>query len=152
MDVKNDFLQETLEEEVYMNLPPDHREENMSNLVCRLKKSIDGLKQSLRAWYDKLSNFLISYSFKVSGADSSMFTKNNSNGMTVVLVYVDDLIITGNNQLEIDRVKRDLKNKFDIKDSGKLKYFLGIEIAHSPKGLFISQRKYTLDLLKKPKN
>jgi Reverse transcriptase (RNA-dependent DNA polymerase) len=65
-----------------------------------------------------------------------------------VLVYVDDLIITGNNQLEIDCVKRDLKNKFDIKDLDKLKYFLGIEIAHSPKGLFISQRKYTLDLLK----
>jgi Reverse transcriptase (RNA-dependent DNA polymerase) len=109
---------------------------------------IYGLKQSPRAWYDKLSNFLISCSFKVSGAGSSIFTKNNSNGITVVLVYVDDLIITGNNQLEIDCVKRDLKNKFDIKDLGKLKYFLGIEIAHSPKGLFISQRKYTLDLLK----
>jgi Reverse transcriptase (RNA-dependent DNA polymerase) len=77
-----------------------------------------------------------------------MFTKNNSNGTNIMLVYVDDLIITGNNQLEINCVKRDLKNKFDIKDLGKLKYFLGIEIVHSPKGLFISQRKYTLDLLK----
>jgi Reverse transcriptase (RNA-dependent DNA polymerase) len=80
-----------------------------------------------------------------------MFTKNNSNGTTVVLVYVDDLIITSNNQLEIDCVKRDLKNKFDIKDLGKLNFFLGIEIAHSPKGLFISQIKYTLDLLKETK-
>jgi Reverse transcriptase (RNA-dependent DNA polymerase) len=68
--------------------------------------------------------------------------------MTVVLVYVDDLIIIGNKQLKIDCVKRDLKNKFDIRDLGKLKYFLGIEIAHFSKGLFISQRKYTLDLLK----
>jgi Reverse transcriptase (RNA-dependent DNA polymerase) len=78
----------------------------------------------------------------------SLFTKHNSNGIIVVLVYVDDLIITGDNQMKINCVKKDLKQKFDIKDLGKLKYFLGIEIAHSLKGLFISQRKYTLDLLK----
>jgi Reverse transcriptase (RNA-dependent DNA polymerase) len=77
-----------------------------------------------------------------------LFTKNNSNGITVVLVYVDDLIITGDNQIEINCIKRDLKQKFDIKDLGKLKYFFGIEIAHSFKGLFISQKKYMLDLLK----
>jgi Reverse transcriptase (RNA-dependent DNA polymerase) len=65
-----------------------------------------------------------------------------------MLVYVDDLIITDDNQIEINCIKRDLKQKFDIKDLGKLKYFLGIEIAHSFKGLFISQRKYVLDLLK----
>ena len=63
------------------------------------------------------------------------------------MLYVDDLIITGDSQFEIDNVKRDLKQKFEIKDLGILKYFLGIEIAHSSKGLFISQRKYILDLL-----
>jgi Reverse transcriptase (RNA-dependent DNA polymerase) len=131
-----------------MNLPPGHRKENISNLACRLKKSIYGLKQSPRAWYGKLSHFLISYNFKISGADSSLFIKYNFNSITVVLVYVDDLIITGDNQEEIDGVKRDLKEKINIKDLGKLKYFIGIEIAHSLKGLFISQRKYTLDLLK----
>jgi Reverse transcriptase (RNA-dependent DNA polymerase) len=77
-----------------------------------------------------------------------LFTKHNSNGTTIVLVYVDDLIITGDNQVEINCVKDDLKQKFDIKDLGKLKYFLGIEVAHSLKGLFISQRKYVLYLLK----
>jgi Reverse transcriptase (RNA-dependent DNA polymerase) len=77
-----------------------------------------------------------------------LFTKNNSNGITVVLVYVDDLIITVDNQIEINCIKGDLKQKFVIKDLGKLKYFLGVEIAHSYKGLFISQRKYVLDLLK----
>jgi Reverse transcriptase (RNA-dependent DNA polymerase) len=64
-----------------------------------------------------------------------------------VLVYVDDIIVTGSNQIEIDCVKKYLKQKFEIKDLGKLKYFLGIEIAHSKKWLFISQRKYVLDLL-----
>jgi Reverse transcriptase (RNA-dependent DNA polymerase) len=67
---------------------------------------------------------------------------------TIVLVYVDDLIITGNNEMEIELIKRNHKQKFEIKDLGKLKYFLGIEIAHSKKGLFLSQRKYVLDLLK----
>jgi Reverse transcriptase (RNA-dependent DNA polymerase) len=61
---------------------------------------------------------------------------------------VDDIIITGNNPSEIDSIKNDLQRNFDIKDLGKLKYFLGIEVAHSSKGLFISQRKYVLDLLK----
>jgi Reverse transcriptase (RNA-dependent DNA polymerase) len=58
MDVKNTFLQGTLEEEVYMTLPPDHAKENYSNLICRLKKSIYGLKQSPRVWYDKLNSYL----------------------------------------------------------------------------------------------
>jgi Reverse transcriptase (RNA-dependent DNA polymerase) len=131
-----------------MTLPLDHKRENMSNLVCRLNKSIYGLNQSLRAWYEKLSHFLLSCNFKTSWADTSFFTKYNENGITVVLVYVDDIIITGDSQSEIDSIKNHLKQKFDIKDLEKLKYFLGIEIAHSSKGLFISQRKYVLDLLK----
>jgi Reverse transcriptase (RNA-dependent DNA polymerase) len=80
MNVKNAFFQGTLEEEVYMTLSSDHKREYISNLVCMLKKSIYRLKQSLRIWYKKLSHFLISYNFKVSGADSSLFIKNNING------------------------------------------------------------------------
>jgi Reverse transcriptase (RNA-dependent DNA polymerase) len=131
MDVKNIFLQGTLEEEVYMTLPPCHKRENMSNLVCRLNKFIYGLKQSPRVWYEKLSQFLLSCNFKISWADTSLFIKYNENGIMVVLVYVDDIIITENSQSEIDAIKSGLK-----------------EIAHSSKGLFISQRKYVLDLLK----
>jgi Reverse transcriptase (RNA-dependent DNA polymerase) len=87
-----------------MTLSPGHQRENTSNLVCRLNKSIYGLKQSPRAWYGKLSQFLISCNFKVSGADSSLFIKHNTNGTTVVLVYVDDIIVTGNNQIEIELI------------------------------------------------
>jgi Reverse transcriptase (RNA-dependent DNA polymerase) len=81
MNVKNTFLQGTFEEEVYMTLPPGHKKEKISNLVCRLKKSIYWLKQYLRAWYDKLNYFLISYNFKVSNADSSLFIKHNCIGL-----------------------------------------------------------------------
>jgi Reverse transcriptase (RNA-dependent DNA polymerase)/gag-polypeptide of LTR copia-type/Integrase core domain/GAG-pre-integrase domain len=148
MDVKNAFLQGTLEEEVYMTLPPGyqiHIKDN--NIVCKLNKSIYGLKQSPRAWYAKLSHSLLSHNFIKSSADSSLFIKHSHNTTTLVLVYVDDIIITGNNEIEIDNVKSYLKNKFDIKDLGYLKYFLGIEFAHSKKGLYLSQRKYVLDLL-----
>jgi Reverse transcriptase (RNA-dependent DNA polymerase) len=148
MDVKNAFLQGNLDEEVYMTLPPGYKNEVDHNLVCKLNKSIYGLKQSPRAWYAKLSHSLLFLHFNKSSADSSMFVKYSNNITTIVLVYVDNIIITGNNEKEINNVKTYLKEKFDIKDLGKLKYFLGIEIAHSGKGLFLSQRKYTLDLLK----
>jgi Reverse transcriptase (RNA-dependent DNA polymerase) len=148
MDVKNVFLQGTLEEKIYMTIPPEHKREGTSNLVCRLNKFIYGLKQSPRVWYEILSYFLTSCNFKVSSFDSSLFTRHNTNGTTVILVYVDDIIITDNNSREIDCIKNDLKQKFKIKDLGKLTYFLGIEITHSQKKLFISQRKYVLDLLK----
>ena len=147
MDVKNAFLQGSLEEEVYMTLPPGHKSEKELGLACRLKKSIYGLKQSPRAWYGKLSTYLISCNFKVSHADHSLFVKTEGTTKTIVLVYVDDIIVTGNNHTKIKKVQLQLKNKFEIKDLGHLKYFLGIEVAHSSKGMVISQRKYTLDLL-----
>ena len=147
MDVKNAFLQGTLDEEVYMDLPPGHFK-NDKHLVCKLHKSIYGLKQSPRAWYAKLSYALFEFGFNKSSADSSMFIKINKKSTTIVLVYVDDLIVTGNNEDDIELIKHHLKTKFDIKDLGQLKYFLGIELAYSTKGLFISQRKYVLDLLK----
>jgi Reverse transcriptase (RNA-dependent DNA polymerase) len=148
LDVKNAFLQRVLEEEVYMLIPPGHKEENNSNFVCKLKKSIYGLKQSPRAWYEKLSSYLISCGFITSKADSSLFVNLDKYDTTIILVYVDNIIITGNNLEKIRQVKKQLRKNFDIKDLGLLKYFLGIEIAHSPKGLFISQRKYIIDLLK----
>jgi Reverse transcriptase (RNA-dependent DNA polymerase) len=77
MDIKNVFLQGTLEEEVYMDLPSDHEQEKNSNLVCRLKKVIYELKQSPRMWYGKLSSYLISCKFKVNNADHSLLTKND---------------------------------------------------------------------------
>jgi Reverse transcriptase (RNA-dependent DNA polymerase) len=109
MNVKNAFLQGTLEEEVYMIIPLGHKREDVSNFFYRLNKSIFRLKQSLRVWYGKLSQFLISCNFKVSGSDSSLFTRHNANGSTMILVYIDDIIVTDNNPIEIDCIKKELK-------------------------------------------
>jgi Reverse transcriptase (RNA-dependent DNA polymerase) len=105
MDVKNAFLQENLGEEVYMTLPPGHKNESDSSLVCKLKKAIYGLKQSPRAWYAKLSFSLLKINFVKSTTDSSMFIKHSQNITTIILVYVDDIIITGNSNEDITRVK-----------------------------------------------
>jgi Reverse transcriptase (RNA-dependent DNA polymerase) len=148
MDVKNAFLQGTLKEEVYMTLPPGYKSTSDPSTVCKLKKAIYGLKQSPRAWYARLSFSLLKINFIKSTADSTMFVKHSQKSTTIILVYVDDIIVTGNDNEEIKRVKEYLKRKFDIKDLGQLSCFLGIEIAHSSKGLFLSQRKYVLDLLK----
>ncbi|KAM1687292.1 hypothetical protein ACFX2K_035287 [Malus domestica] len=147
MDVNNAFLHGDLEEEVYMKLPSSHPRENEPNKVCRLHKAIYGLKQSPRAWYSKLSSVLEVAGFKRSHADSSLFVQSSIAGKLVVLIYVDDLIIIGDNISEIKTLKQSLHQKFVIKDLGPLKYFLGIEVATSSKGLFLNQRKYVLDLL-----
>ncbi|XP_068329676.1 uncharacterized mitochondrial protein AtMg00810-like [Pyrus communis] len=132
MDVKNAFLHGHLKEEVYMKLPPGHPQSNEPDLVCKLHKSIYGLKQSPRA----------------CNSDSSLFVRTGAVNKLVVLIYVDDLIITGDNPDEICNLKQSFRQRFAIKDLGILKYFLGIEMETSHKGLFLNQRKYVLDLLK----
>jgi Reverse transcriptase (RNA-dependent DNA polymerase) len=140
MDVRNIFLQGTLEEEIYMDLSPGHKRERDSNLACKLIKSIYELKQSLWVWYEKLSSFLISCNFKINNSDHSLFINTNNSHITIILMYVDDIKVTGSNKDNIELIKGKLQNKFDIKDLDFLKYFLDIEIAHSRGNLFLSQR------------
>ena len=149
LDVNNAFLHGDLHEEVYMSLPPGLKfpHNNGSTKVCKLHKSIYGLKQASRQWYSKLSESLISLGYTHSIADYSLFTKQHDAHFTALLVYVDDIVLTGNNYVEIQQVKSFLHNKFKIKDLGSLRYFLGIEVARSPSGIMINQRKYALELL-----
>ncbi|WZY99772.1 hypothetical protein YC2023_072101 [Brassica napus] len=148
MDVKNAFLQGELEDEVYMHPPPGLEHLVKRGNVLRLKKAIYGLKQSPRAWYNKLSTTLNGRGFKKSELDHTLFTLTTPSGMIALLVYVDDIIITGSDKEGIIATKEFLKSMFEIKHLEEMKYFLGIEICRSKEGLFMSQRKYTLDLLK----
>lgn len=118
------------------------------NLVCLLRKSIYGLKQSPRAWFDKFSKVIETIGFTRSSSDSSLFTHHSAQGYVVLLVYVDDIIVTGDNLAGISKVKAHLASQFHIKDLGPLRYFLGIEIVRKGPSISLSQRKYTLDLLK----
>jgi len=148
MDIKNAFLHDDLQEKMYMKLPPGHPQSNDPKLVSKLHKSIYGLKQSPYAWYAKLSTVLTKLGFTRSNVDHSLFVCIKPDESLVVLIYIDDLIVTGNNHAAITNLKSILHQRFAIKDLGFLKYFLGIEMATSHKGLFLNQHKYVLDLLR----
>jgi len=147
LDVNNAFLHGDLDEEVYMQLPPSFHTSS-PNLVCRLKKSLYGLKQTGRQWYAKLSNFLVSHNYKISTADHSLFLKHDGKHNTKLLVYVDDIILTRNNPMEISAIISLLHDFFHIKNLDDLSYFIGIEVARNAIGIHLSQRKYILDMLK----
>jgi hypothetical protein len=147
MDVNNAFLHGELQEDVYMAIP-EGVQVNKQNQVCKLLKSLYGLKQASRKWYEKLSSLLISEGYTQSTDDYSLFTLRKENQFIVLLVYVDDIILVGTDLKEFTRIKTILDTNFKIKDLGILKYFLGLEVAHSEQGITISQRKYCLDLLK----
>jgi hypothetical protein len=138
MDIKNAFLQGELEEQVYMVSPPDFTPKQNTSAVCRLKKSLYGLKQAPRAWNAKITQQLRKMSFETSKSDSSLFIRKTRLGPISILLYVDDLVITGANLDEINRVKRELIASFDMKDLGDLHYFLGIEVIRTPEGILIS--------------
>lgn len=148
MDVSNAFLNGTLEEEVYMKLPLGFEHKEKTGSVCKLKKTLYGLKQSPRAWFTHFSKVMKNFGYRQGQADHTLFVKDSRNKKRCILiVYVDDIIITGDDVDEINNLKRLLQSEFKVKDLGKLQYFLGIEIARSKDGIFISQRKYILDLL-----
>ncbi|RVW45970.1 Soluble starch synthase 3, chloroplastic/amyloplastic [Vitis vinifera] len=149
LDIKNAFLNGDLEEEVYMEIPPGFEESMAKNQVCKLQKSLYGLKQSPRAWFDRFTKAVLKLGYKQGQADHTLFVKKSRAGkMTILIVYVDDIILSGNDMEELQNLKKYLSEEFEIKDLGNLKYFLGMEVARSRKGIVVSQRKYILDLLK----
>ncbi|GKD67652.1 retrovirus-related pol polyprotein from transposon TNT 1-94 [Tanacetum coccineum] len=133
MDVKTEFLNGPLKEEVYVAQPdgfvdPDHPEK-----VYRLRKALYGLKQAPRAWYDELSKFLISKGFTKGIIDPTLFTIKYGEDILLVQIYVDDIIF----------------GRFEMSLMGEMKFFLGLQIHQSLCGIFINQAKYTLEILKK---
>ncbi len=105
------------------------------NLVCRLKKTLFGLKQAPRDWLNKIGQYLVISGFQTSNANFSLYVKKTNHGIVVIVIYVDDLIITRDSDVDIFDLKKLLKQKFEMKDLGELRYFLGIEVIQFPKGI-----------------
>ena len=145
LDVNNAFLHGNSHEEVYMKIPEGVP--NPENHVCKLKKSIYGLKQASRQWFAKLIDALVSHGFTQSKNDYSMFIKKLNEDITILTVYVDDILITGNNPQEIQHLKAFMASTFSIKNLGKARFFLGFELAYLPDGISLTQHKFTNDLL-----
>lgn len=148
LDVKNAFLNGDLEEEVFMSPPPGFEKSFEGGKVCKLKKSLYGLKQSPRAWFERFGKVIKHNGYTQSQADHTMFYKHSKEGkVAILIVYVDDIVLTGSDHCELEALKKKLAEEFEIKDLGALKYFLGMEFARSKEGIFVNQRKYVLDLL-----
>ncbi|CAM8986162.1 unnamed protein product [Rhodiola kirilowii] len=148
LDVDNAFLHGSLDEEVYMKLPVGfYKKEKAVGQVCKLVKSLYGLKQASRQWFARFSEAIIHFGFQRSLNDYSLFTMKKCEDFLILLVYVDDVVITGTSSLLISEVKKYIHDTFRIKDLGLLKYFLGLEVARSDAGIFLNQRKYAIELL-----
>uniref|UniRef100_A0A2N9IYW1 Integrase catalytic domain-containing protein n=1 Tax=Fagus sylvatica TaxID=28930 RepID=A0A2N9IYW1_FAGSY len=148
MDVKNAFLNGELTEEVYMQLPSGFSQPlGFSPKVCRLRRALYGLKQAPRAWFAKFSSTISQHGFSASSYDSALFFRCSDHGITLLLLYVDDIIITGDDVQGIQDLKRFLGQHFEMKDLGPLSYFLGLEVSSSSDGYYLTQAKYTSDLI-----
>ena len=113
--------------------------EMSSKMVCKLQRTLYGLKQSPRAWFGHLNLAMRKYGFQQSNSDDTLFLKRRQGKVTTLIVYVDDIIITGNDTKEVAKLQKQLAAKFEMKSLGGLKYFLGIEVAQSKQGIFLSQ-------------
>lgn len=147
MNVNNAFLYGELKEEIYMKLPLSFSSKK-PNAPCRLQKSLYSLKQASRNWLAKLWTAFREYGFKQFNTKSTLFIYKKGDIFLGLLVYVDDIILAGNNSEACAEFKAYLDSCFKKKDLGNLKYFLGIEVARSPAGLFLNQHKFILDILK----
>jgi len=147
LDVKNAFLHGKLHEIVYMIQPPCFKDLSNPNHVCRLQKTIYGLKQALREWYSALKKKFMALGFTNSKADNSLFIYKSASVLCFLLVYVDDLVITDNDNTFVSSIVAQLGVAFSLKDMGPLHFFLGMEVIPSTDGLFLSQHKYIHDIL-----
>lgn len=142
LDVKTAYLYGILSEELYMKQPPGFIEKGKEQLVCRLRRSIYGLKQSARCWNQRLHNVLLCLGFAQSETDQCLYVKAAGKKQIYLLVYVDDILLASQDSAEIDRVACALGKEFDITDLGEPSFFLGLEIQRSGGNYSISLENY----------
>lgn len=146
LDVNNAFLHGYLNDEVLMEVPQGYHKADVGQ-VCKLRRSLYGLKQASREWNAELCSTLLDFGLMQSKFDHCLFTMSVADGFLAMVVYVDDVLITGSSPILIQKLKDFLDRKFTIKDLHLAKFFLGMEITRTSKGTFLCQRKYILDIL-----
>ncbi|KAL8146620.1 hypothetical protein AgCh_004375 [Apium graveolens] len=149
MDIKSAFLNGYLKEEVYVKQPPGFIHEKYPNYVYKLKKSVYGLRQSPRCWYERLSQFLVNNGFIRGTLDPTLFIFHKRDNFLLVQVYVDDIVFGSSNESLCKWFSDCMHKEFDMSLMGELQYFLGLQINQSNAGIFIHQGKYIKDLLKR---
>nr|KYP73058.1 Retrovirus-related Pol polyprotein from transposon TNT 1-94 [Cajanus cajan] len=149
MDVKSAFLNGVLKEEVYVEQPLGYMKRGDEKKVLRLRKALYGLKQAPRAWNERIDGYFKKNGYEQCPYEHALYIKKSGKDMMVVALYVDDLIFTGSNAKLIKEFKEIMMKEFEMTDLGLMKYFLGLEVKQSNEGIFISQERYALEILKK---
>uniref|UniRef100_A0A151UDE9 Copia protein n=1 Tax=Cajanus cajan TaxID=3821 RepID=A0A151UDE9_CAJCA len=149
MDVKSAFLNGFIQEEVYVEQPPGFVDFRYPNHVYKVKKALYGLKQAPRSWYDRLSKFLIENDYVRGKVDNTFFVKKFKNDTMYVQIYVDDIVFGSTNLSLCKEFAKTMQGEFEMSMMGELTFFLGLQIKQMNDGIFISQRKYCNELLKK---
>ncbi|GJU24105.1 ribonuclease H-like domain-containing protein [Tanacetum coccineum] len=149
LDVKNAFLNGDLSETVYMHQPPGFVDSRYPHHVCLLQRSLYGLKQAPRAWFQRFAGYATRAGFSPSRCDSSLFIYTQGSQVAYLLIYVDDIILTASSSVLLRQIIDSLHKEFDMTDLGALNYFLGISVVRHSTGLFLSQKKYALQLLER---
>ncbi|GJX55134.1 retrovirus-related pol polyprotein from transposon TNT 1-94 [Tanacetum coccineum] len=149
MDVKTDFLNGELKEEVYVSQPEGFVDQDNPSHVYKLKKALYGLKQASRAWYDMLSSFLISQHFSKGAVDLTLFIQKARNDLLLVQIYVDDIIFASTNTAMCNEFANLMTTKFKMSMMGQMSFFLGLQISQSPRGILLNQSKYASEIIKK---
>nr|GEY42352.1 putative ribonuclease H-like domain-containing protein [Tanacetum cinerariifolium] len=149
MDVKSAFLYGEIKEEVYVTQPKGFEDPHNPKHVYRVVKALYGLHQAPRAWYARLSTFLLKHHYKRGTIDKTLFLKKDFRHIILVQVYVDDIIFGSTNKAWCDEFEVLMKGEFEMSAMGELTFFLGLQVKQLSDGIFISQDKYVKDMLKK---
>ena len=150
LDVKSAFLHGVLNEEVFVEQPCGYEIKDNEHKVYKLKKALYGLKQAPRAWYSRIESYFLKEGFEKCTHEHTLFVKTSAGGkILIVSLYVDDLIFTGNDESMYVEFKKSMMVEFDMTDLGKMRYFLGVEVMQKSDGIFISQKKYVMEVLER---
>ncbi|GJT26314.1 putative ribonuclease H-like domain-containing protein [Tanacetum coccineum] len=149
VDVKSAFLYGTIDEEVYVSQPPGFVDPKFPKKVYKVEKALYGLHQAPRAWYATLSTFLLKSGYGRGTIDKTLFIKKDKNDIMLVQVYVDDIIFGSTKRSWCDEFEALMKSKFQMSSMGELTFFLGLQVKQKEDGIFISQDKYVVEILKK---
>ncbi|GJX77964.1 retrovirus-related pol polyprotein from transposon TNT 1-94 [Tanacetum coccineum] len=149
MDVKSEFLNGFINEEVYVAQPLEFIDCEKPDHVYKLKKALYGLKQAPKAWYDRLKAFLIKHEYKIGMVDNTLFTKKKSSNIIIVQIYVDDIIFGSTCQDMCDEFAKIMHDEFEMSMMGELNFFLGLQIKQMEDGIFVNQSKYIKEMLNK---
>jgi hypothetical protein len=152
MDIVTAYLYGSFDSDIYMKFPDEISVPNQNasrNMYCvKLQKSLYGLKQSGRMWYNRLSEYLLQKGYSNNDDCPCVFIKKSQKGFCIISVYVDDLNIIGT-QRDIDEARNHLKTEFEVKDLGNTKFCLGLQLEHLPTGIFVHQSAYIQKVLEK---